>query len=289
MNDIQIKALHSHHKATTVCVVCALNVFAKLYYLVLDSQVKIDGENEPKHPDMSDKNLSLLVLDSSARSSMNYLISRLQDTEIIEFEAWIAVARNLIEKMSRLADILDDDSLKIQASKDFSDTVYDLKNLFEVESAKKSASEMKKSKWLGRGTQRSNIKDEKYELIYAYLSRMLHVSNMDTLLNPKEDRFLVKAYILVSVGYLYHYYSSQLPYISKERLKMHTKCCKKLKSLWLVKGLSPEILIYCTTYYKNERTKLENSTLEQYTESLQYAFDAYDKKEAYLVPRFKIS
>lgn len=282
-------ASHSFHKPNALCVVCALNALTETYYVLIDSQAEIDDQRHlMQDKKLTDDDAALKIIDSSCGSSMHYLLTNLQDTELSEFEAYISIGRNLIEKVSRIIDIISDEKLKKQASVDFQNTTEDIKLLFESSKPSTTALMLKKAKWLGRGTDRSNIDEDEYGLLYAYLSRVIHVSNMDTLLHPKEDRFFVKAYVLIKTAKLYHKYMVELKYLTDESIKLHKKCCTELETGWKSKGVSPENLIYSTTYYDDSRGVIEARTLSSYKKKLQNAFSVYNEHGAHVLPKFDI-
>ena len=279
----------AHHHSNILCVVCTLSALTESYYTLLDIQPEIDmSRPSEQHLNYLDPETSVKILDSSCGTSMHYLLSRLQDSELSEFEAYLAVARNLIEKLSRLKDVTDDAEKRKEASKDFKSTFNDVCCIFEAEQARTTAKKIKNIKWLGRGTDRSNIKEERYDLLYAYLSRVLHVTNMDTLLSPREDRLLVKAYALILAAKLYHEVAANSSYVSEKGRMLHKKCLKKLDGEWFGKNLSPETLIYCTTYYDDTRSELERKALNSYNQRLEYVFTAYSEHRHNLLPKIQM-
>jgi hypothetical protein len=69
---------------------------------------------------------------------------------------------------------------------------------------------------------------------------------------------------------------------------LHKKCLKKLDGEWFDKNLSPETLIYCTTYYDDTRSELERKTLDSYNQRLEHAFTAYNEHGYNVLPKIQM-
>lgn len=278
------EASEFHHKPLSMCVVCTQRALTKTYYKLFDEQVIID-KNRPEESflEFYDNHSAIKVLISSCDLSIHYLITHLQETELSEFEAYIGVSRNLIEKVSKIKDLDNKENLE-KASKDFDKTYNEVMKLFESKNPSLHGKQLKNEKWLDRGVDKSNIKGEEMKLIHAYLSRVLHVQNMDTLLSPKEDRFFVKAYILIKVSEIYHETCRNQFCLSKFSQKKHTEVLNYIKKTWNILGVTSEQLIYCTSFYADKHTTIEESTIQSYIKILNNAFRMYSENGQNLVP-----
>lgn len=282
-------AARSHHHPKAVCIVCTVNAFAETFYYTLDNQQSIqETRPKPSHPQYSD-NWSYSVLISATDSSLYYLARNLLITEPSEFEAFLSVARNILERLSKIQFIISHPEGIERASDDFKSTMADVTLLFECTDPSAAAKQMKAAKFLGRGISLTHIRKEKYQLLFSYLSRVEHTYNLDVLLAPKYDRFFVKAYLFVALTELYYEVLTQCTYLGKKATIPHGSALTSIEDFWASKDVTPETLIYCTTYYDADRSKLESQTLEHYLRALDNAFQFFENDAGNLVvPRFEL-
>lgn len=277
------KVPNFHHHPKTICVACTFNAIADTFNFVLDNQGEIGNIRPmPSYPRYSN-NWSYSTLVSAVESSLFYLANKLIESESSEFEAYLSVARNMLERLIKIKDIINNPDLINQASNDFKNTVDDIKMIFECVDPKMIAKELKKAQFLGRGPNWDYIGDDKFKLIFAYLSRVAHTYNMDVLLSPKYDRFFIKSYFFVVLTELYHKTMSECVCLDKESINLHKKHLSSIEKIWAEKRITPENIIYCTTYYDDYRNGIEKDAIKGYCSRLDNSFNLYNKDKTCMV------
>lgn len=278
-----------HHKPGAVCIVCTINALTDTVYLLLDRQESLGKfYPEPSHLNYRDHSWAIKTLSGSSTQSMDYLMLNLMHKDAMEFEAYASIARNLIEKLTKLIEVISSDESLIQSSHEFMDTVEDVTLLFECKDIKKDTVKLKKAKFLGRGPDWNNLPEDKYKLAFAYLSRLIHSYNMDSLLHPAIDRFLVRGYLLVLIGGLYHQISSKVPVLSDKARALHKDTKSKLDRIWSKESITPETLIYWTTFYETKHKENEKEVLAWYEKTLNQCVKIQEDKGAVVLPRIEI-
>lgn len=278
-----------HHNPGAVCVVCTINALTDTVYLLIDSQESLEKlYPEPSYPRYKDHSWAIQTLSSSSKQSMDYLMFNLIQKDAMEFEAYASIARNLIEKLAKLIEVIGSEESLIQSSHEFMDTVEDVTLLFECKDIKNDTAKLKKAKFLGRGPDWNKLPEDKYKLAFAYLSRLMHSYNMDSLLHPAIDRFLVRGYLLIISGSLYHQISSEVPVLSDKARSLHRDTKSKLDAIWSKESITPETLIFWTTFYESKQKKNEKEVLVWYEKTLNLCLKIKEDKGAVVLPRIEI-
>jgi hypothetical protein len=275
-----------HHKPGAICVACTINALAESVDTLLAAQTQLyEVHPNTTYPRYNDDLWAVKSLGSSAELSIQYMIENLLNQDIVEFEAYLSVSRNLLEKLCKIEDIISDREKLLRSSDEFKQTVSDITQIFECNDASATTLSMKRANFLGRGINLSNLPGDKYRLSFAYLSRAIHSYNMDSLLDPSYDRFIVKSYMLILIGELYHSVSAKLPHISKEAAGIHSKCSNTIKSFWLKKGVTVESLIYWTTFYDDIHTESEKEVINRYNLTLAKSLEHFKDKGIIALPK----
>jgi hypothetical protein len=288
-SELKLDMVGLHHKPGAVCIVCTINALTDSVYLLIDSQ-ELLWEQYPKtsHPDYKDHSWALSTLSSSSTQSMEYLMHNLMRQETPEFEAYASIARNQIEKLTKIIEVNGSEEYLVQASHDFMDTVEDVTLLFECMDLKEDTAKLKKAKFLGRGPDWNKLPEERYKLTFAYLSRLMHSFNMDSLLHPALDRFLVRGYLLVLTSGLYHQVSGELPILSNKTRSLHKNVKMKLDGIWSKEKITPETLIYWTSFYDTKHSDKEREVLVWYQRTLDQCTKIYKKNGATVLPKVEL-
>lgn len=280
---------HTHHKPHSICIVCSINALADSHDFLIEIQPKIEQRYHDHYFTKANHSFeSWQILSSSANESIHYLLIKLMDESPASFEAYVSITRNLIEKLSKLREVFKSEESALKSEHEFEATTSDVTMIFESFNPLLDSRKLKKEKFLDKGTDISNISEEKFQLIFTYLSRVIHSYNKDSLLRDKMTKFVIKSYLMVAVCTLYHQTLLENNKIKPDVQNLHSIALSAIEQFWSNRSATQKTLIYWTSFYDDTRSEKENQIIDEYHKYLDRSLDVFVKKGISVVPLFEL-
>ncbi len=247
----------THKRRKAVCPVCTANALSKSH-LIFSART---GDAYNFYREMSDSDLrdkpadrALYILIGKINSSARYLDDHLF-TYPFEFEAYISMARNMIEKLALLNFVLEKEERAASLGELYEKSSFDILTLF---SENRSDIDSLISEWKSDNSWSNSevshridfMGDKELKLIYAYTSRLIHGLNRDEMLGSDEDILYPMAYVYLSVLRSYHAVLSRLPngLYPRSINAVHAETVKDVDDIWLVSEVPMHSILELTLY-----------------------------------------
>jgi hypothetical protein len=228
-------------KRDIMCPVCTANGLAKSHAYINNSMQEVFKYYLNKDiidAGADDDMIAVHILIGKILSSLIYLVQNLL-TEPIDFEAYISISRNAIEKLALLNFIMKRPNRREKLLQLFAVNSFDYLTLFSEnrDNQRIIIQEWKEqNKWTDSeiGHRIEQLKDPEIDLIYAYSSRLMHGLNRDELLQFDEDKIYMMSYVYINVMILYNNVFVQLPEaLYKDSISSkHKAISKNVGSIW---------------------------------------------------------
>lgn len=290
----QQEEMHRHSRQV-YCVICILNQLGDSHLELVELTSEIFnsyGEMSKQLSHIDNSRKSTVILIGKIYASVHYLADNILSKDF-SYEAYLSVARNLIEKLALLNHIMKKES-RAQA----------LSNLYDISSRdilvmiKSDPSQYDDliSNWLSENgwststveSRVSTLGNKELVLIYAYISRIVHGINRDDLLRRETDEYYISGYVLLLLSVEINRVMAKIPadIYSKNLGNLHTNVAEKIEKAWTQYGGLKVILTL--TGFRDEAegfTKAESEVISDYNKKLEEVIEKGYK----FYPKIKLS
>lgn len=272
------KEMH-RHKRQVYCVSCILN---QLGDSILESYDLTGGAYDtygqmaiglaqagPEHK-------SIMVVVGKVYSSMHYLNNNLLSKDS-NYEAYLSVARNLIEKLALLNHIINKEKRASSLSSLYDKSSFDILAYIEADPsqyAKLMTDWMSENNWSSSTVESrvSSLGNPEIIVLYAYISRLVHGINRDDMLKRETDMHYISGYICLVLSTEVNRVMAKIPEgVYPKNLKLsHTKAVNSIENPWKKFGGFKAILsLTGFRIHLKESSQMEDDFLKNYNEKLE--------------------
>lgn len=178
-------------------------------------------------------------------------------TSNLEFEAYISMARNTIEKIALLNHIQNSQKRVQALDKLIFTNSQDIRFIYS--SGNKDVGELENF-WMNQNSWTKSrpedrivkLKDNDLLLVYGYASRLIHGLNRDSSLKDDSDKYLIAIYSYLVVIRATHAVLADNTYIGEEIRKIHSKTATEAVRIWEGIKMTPHYILMLSSFSVND-------------------------------------
>lgn len=267
------------HSRQVYCVVCIINQLGDSHQELVKSTIYIFNEYREMSTEVDsakDSSRSIAVLVGKIYSSLYYLNRDVLNKDM-DYEAYLSIARNLIEKLALLNHVISKESRAKALGRLYDRSSLDIFAIMESDPAQYDnlVLRWKEDNGWSTSTVESRVHSlgsKELKVIYAYMSRVVHGINRDDLLKRESDKYYMSGYILLLLSVEINKIMIRIPkgIYEKELTPLHVEINQIIEPAWIKYG-GLKVILTLTGFRDESKiyTELESRTISNYNKRLE--------------------